>query len=159
MAIRIVIAEHDSVTAEWLRDEIGCMPDHEVVGTAGIGWEAVTAVGRLEPDLLLLRMELPGLSAPEVLRVVKWYRPATKVIVLSPQEEESAVLDMLKLGARGYLVYGDRAHLRKAILAVEKGEVWARRRVVAAMIEDFIRLAHLSFEGAPEVGWSNQVGP
>ncbi|GEM_PF-2906316 len=158
MAIRIVVAEHDPVQSERLCETIKSIPDHDVVGMARNGWEAVAAVGQHIPDLLLLRMELPGFDGLEVLRVVQWYSPATKVIMFSLQNEESVVLDVLRLGARGYIVEWDEAILRKAILVVERGEVWAQRRVVATIINELIRLAHLTFANTADVEWSKQIG-
>ena len=144
-SIRIVVAEEHPESHKLLCEQLKLAPDLEVVGKAGDGREAIAAVGRLEPDVLILDLDLSGMGGLEVLPVVKWYRPKTKVIILSRHGEEPTILEALKQGARGYIVKGDGTDLAKAIWAVHRGEVWARRRVLALVIEELIRLAGLTF--------------
>jgi len=54
--------------------------------------------------------------------------------------EETTILEALKQGARGYIVKGDETDLGKAIRAVQRGEVWAKRRVLARLMEELIGL-------------------
>ena len=120
-------------------------PDIEIIGQARDGWEAIAAVCRLTPDILTLDVDLPGLGGLDVLPVVRWYSPRTKVIMLSGQDDEETIREALRRGAQGYVVKGSRTDLGKAIRAVNRGEVWARRRVLATVIEEMVRLAALTF--------------
>ena len=147
--IRIVVAEDHPGFREMLCEQLRLAPDLEVLGDAQDGWEAIAAVGKLKPDVLTLDLDLPGLNGLEVLRVTRWYSPDTKVIILSGHDEEPIVQEALKQGARGYIVKGEGADLEKAIRVVQNGEVWARRRVLATVIEELSRLAELTF---PAVG-------
>lgn len=120
-------------------------PDIEIVGEARDGWEAIAAVGRLTPDILTLDVDLPGLNGLDVLPVVRWYSPRTKVIMLSGRDDDEIIREALRRGAQGYIVKGSGTDLCKAIRAVHRGEVWARRRVLAAVIDEMVRLAALTF--------------
>jgi len=143
--IRVVIAEDYSEYRELLCEQLRIAPDLDVIEEARDGWEAITAVGRLKPDVLALALDLPGMSGLDVLRVIRWYSPDTKAIILSGHYEEATIREALELGARGYIVKGDGTDLKKAIKVVHEGEVWARRRVLAALIDELSRLAELTF--------------
>ncbi len=150
LPIRIVVAEDHPEFRGLICEQLGSAPGFEIIGEASDGRQAIAAVGRLDPDVLTLDLDLPGMNGLEVLRVVKWYSPETKVIILSGQDEEVTILEALKYGARGYIVKGDGTDLVKAIRAVHRGEVWAKRRVVAQVIEELIRLAGLAVPAAAD---------
>jgi DNA-binding NarL/FixJ family response regulator len=88
------------------------------------------------------------MSGLDVLRVTRWYSPDTKVIIVSGHGEEPIIQEAIKLGARGYIVKGEGAELEKAVKVVHDGEVWARRRVLAKVIDELSRLAELPFPAA-----------
>ena len=146
--IRIVIAEDDPEFCELFCEQLSLVPDFEVIGEARNGREAIAIVGRLDPDILTLDIDLPGIGGMEVLPVVRWCSPKTKVIVLSSHDEEATILEALELGAMGYIVKGDRTNLEKAIRAVQRGEVWARRRVLTRVLGQLIGLARRTFQEA-----------
>lgn len=147
-AIRIVVAEDDPGLSELYCERFGSVPDFEVVGQARSAREAIATVGRLDPDILTLDIDLPGIGGLEVLPVVRWCSPNTKVIVVSGHDEETTILEALELGARGYIVKGDRTDMIKAVRAVQCGEVWARRRIVSYMLSRLVDLAGRSFQEA-----------
>ena len=144
-AIRVVVVESNPEYRALLAEQLRLAPDVEIVGEARDMSEAIVAVGRQDPDVLALDMDLPEASSLEVLRMIRWYSPRTKVIILSGQGEEAAALEALTQGARGYIVKGDGTDLAKAVRAVHRGEVWARRRMMALVFEELIRLASLQF--------------
>lgn len=146
--IRIVIAEDDPELCELFREQLSLVPGFEVIGEAHSGREAIATVERLDPDILTLDIDLPGIGGLEVLPVVRWCSPKTKVIVLSSHDEEAIILEALELGAMGYIVKGDGTNLEKAIRAMQRGEVWARRRVLARVLDQFVGLAGRTFQEA-----------
>jgi DNA-binding NarL/FixJ family response regulator len=139
--IRIVIAGDDSELSELYREQLSAVRDFEVIGATRSGREAIAAAGRLNPDILMLDMDLPGISGLEILPVVRWCSPTTKVIALSGHNDEATIVEALELGAKGYIVKGDEPDMIKAIRVVQSGEVWARRRVVARVLDRLIGLA------------------
>ena len=72
-------------------------PDFSIVGEAGDGLETIRLVERLQPDVLVLDLMMPGLSGLEVLRIVRQRSPRTRVVVLSMHSNNAFVVD----GAQG----------------------------------------------------------
>jgi DNA-binding NarL/FixJ family response regulator len=132
--IRIFVAEKQPGLCEWLTERITLAPDLEIVGGAHHGREVISAVYRLNPDILILGISLPEVEGLEVLRVLKWSSPNTKVIILSSHADETTILETLELGASGYIVQNG-TDMGKLSRAVQRGEVWASRRVVARLFD------------------------
>ena len=143
--VQIVVADDHPEFREVLSEQLGLEPDLKVIGEARDGFEEIAAVARLAPDVLTLDLDLPGLSGLEVLEVVRWCSPNTKVIILSGHDEEETVLEALRLGARGYIVKAEGTNLVEAVRAVQRGEVWARRWVLARVLEELIGVGDLTF--------------
>ena len=156
--IRIVVAEGDPELSELFHERFSVVPDFEVVGAAYSGRAAIAAVARLNPDIVTVDIDLPGIGGLEILPVVRWCNPKTKVVVLSDHDEEATILEALELGAKGYIVKSDGTDLIKAIRAVQNREIWARRRVFAGVLDRLIGLARGAFgeaEGEPALGRSH----
>ncbi|MBI2882610.1 MAG: response regulator transcription factor [Candidatus Methylomirabilis oxyfera] len=139
--VRIVIAEDEPGFLEQLSEQLKFALDLEIVGEARDAKEAFVTVGQLNPDILILGNDRPGIKGWEVLRVVRWCSPHTKVIILSSHAEEATILEALELGARGYIVKGNGTNIEKAIRAVQRGELWARRRLLTQLLERYVGLA------------------
>lgn len=137
-SIRIVIAEDNPALRELLREQLRFAPDFEVVAEARDGREAIASVGRLDSDILILDLDLPEIDGLEVLRAVRCFSPTTQVIIHSGHSEEATILEALALGAMGYIVKGDGIDLEKAIRAVQRGEVWARRQVLTRALDQLV---------------------
>jgi DNA-binding NarL/FixJ family response regulator len=146
--VRVVVAEDHPEFRELLCEMLRLDPNVEVIGEARDGWEALASASRLTPDVLLLDLDLPGLSGLEVLTLVRWKSLHTHVIIVSGHDEEEIVKEALKGGAKGYVVKGGVADLGRAILAVQRGEIWVPRRVLARVIEEL--LAPPSDQGVAE---------
>jgi DNA-binding NarL/FixJ family response regulator len=145
--VRVVIAEGDRGVAESLREVLSAAPDLTVVGEARSGREAIASAGRLEPDILLLDIDLSGSCGLDILPLITWWSPCVKVIIVSGHSDEATIVEALALGARGYIIKGDETSVVKAIRAVQCGEVWARRRVVARVLAQLVGLAIGTFQG------------
>ncbi|MBI3779666.1 MAG: response regulator transcription factor [candidate division NC10 bacterium] len=143
--IQVFIAENNPEFRELLRQQLRLAPDLEVIGEAPDGRQTIAAAGRLAPDVITLDLDLPGMTGLEVLQVVRWCSPKTKIIILSRHEREETILEALNQGAMGYIVKGEEINLAKAIRAVHQGEMWVKRRVLSRAIEDLVRLANLTF--------------
>jgi DNA-binding NarL/FixJ family response regulator len=102
MTISIVLADDHHVVRLGMRALLEAEPDFMVVGEAGDGLEAKALVERLQPDMLLLDLMMPGLNGMEVLRQVRRLSPRTRVIVLSMHANEAYVVEALRHGAAGY---------------------------------------------------------
>lgn len=104
----IVVAEDHRVVRQGLRLLLEAESGFTVVGEAGDGLEAVRLVDRLQPDVLVLDLMMPGLGGLEVTRQVN-QRSHTRVIILSMHSDEPYVLEALRNGAAGYVLKGSSA--------------------------------------------------
>jgi DNA-binding NarL/FixJ family response regulator len=120
--IRVVIADDHTIVRQGLRSLLMASGGVEVVGEAADGREALAAVERAHPAVLLLDLSMPGLNGVEALRRVKEVSPRTRVLVLSMHAGQDYVRPAVRAGAAGYLVKGaglDR--LLEALRAVAGG--------------------------------------
>lgn len=148
--IRILIAEDDPRVFKMRREQFSSAADCEVVGNVRNGREVIASVERLKPDILMIDRESPGIGGLDILPVIRWCSPNTKVIVLSDCDDEEIVLEALELGVRGYILKGEWTDMIKVVRAVQRGEVWARRRVVARLLDRLVSLASRTFQGEEE---------
>ena len=76
----------------------------DVVGMAGDGQEAVELARRLRPDVILMDVQMPGLSGPEATRRIKAELPDTKIVMLTVSEADEDLFEAIRSGANGYLL-------------------------------------------------------
>lgn len=121
--IRILIADDHAGFRSGLAALLGTQPELALVGEAATGDEAVAAALRLQPDVVLMDLNMPGLDGIAATRRIVDTSPHIAVLVLTMADNDAAVFDALRAGARGYLLKGaDRAELGRAIRAVASGE-------------------------------------
>ena len=101
--VTIVLADDHNVVRQALRTLLETEPRFVVLGEAGDGLQAVELAARLEPDVLVVDLMMPGLGGMEVTRQLARRSPATRVVILSMSISEAHVLEALRSGARGYV--------------------------------------------------------
>jgi DNA-binding NarL/FixJ family response regulator len=89
------------------------------------------------PAVLLLAVDFPGLGGAAGIRELRRLSPSTKIIALSPKVSEEQELAVLRMGARGYCGPVEGDVLLKMIDKVQRGEVWAARKAIGALLEEF----------------------
>ncbi len=138
--IRVLIAEDQGLMREGLRLLLNESKDIEVVGEARDGQEAVDAVLRLNPDVVLMDIRMPyvdGLSATEYLRSM---REDVKILIISGVSEEGVLRRAMHSGAQGYFVkYTDPLELPTAIRSVASGNVYFSPEVFDILSEEWGR--------------------
>lgn len=134
--ISVVITGDHLLFREGLRLLLGQQHDIQIVGEAADSLQAISMAEALQPDILLLDAQLPGLGSLEALSQIRKKSPGTDVLILSGSPEDGLISDVLQLGAKGYLskFLGSKDVLR-ALRAVHAGEIWAERKVLAEMLE------------------------
>lgn len=121
--IRIVMADDVEVVRLGVSALLSTVDDFEVVAQAANGEDAVAAVKKFSPDVVLLDLEMPKMTGVEAAKVIKFMYPKTKILILSGFENEKYVTQILKSGAGGYVVKSvAKAELAEAIRAVAEGE-------------------------------------
>lgn len=120
--IRILIVDDQKVIRECLKTILESEPDLEVVGTAISGKTAIQQVNLLQPDLILIDLEMPDLDGLTATKIILEQHPQTKVLVLSSHEKNEYIIQSLRAGAKGYLLKSTSAQeLVQTIRSVYKG--------------------------------------
>ena len=128
--IRVVLADDHTVVREGLRLLLRSPPDIEVVGEAADGIEVVQVARRLNPDLVVLDLEMPGAGGVAAATELHRHLPGVRVLILTVHAESERLLELLEAGARGYLTKdAAAAELVDAIRVVASGEVYVRPSV------------------------------
>jgi DNA-binding NarL/FixJ family response regulator len=122
MSIAIVLADDHPVVRQGLRGSLEAEPDFAIVAEAADGLETVRLVERLQPDVLVLDLMMPGLSGLDVLPIVRQRSPQTRIVVFSMYANEDFVLQALKNGASAYVLKGsDPAQVAEAVRRAAAG--------------------------------------
>ena len=112
--------------------------DVQLVGEADSGERAVELIGKLEPDVVLMDLRMPGLNGIEATRQITRRRPGTAVVVLTMFEDDESVLAALRAGARGYLLKGaDKDEIVRSIHAGAAGEAIFGPKIAERVVAHF----------------------
>ena len=122
-ALRVLIADDHPLFRDGLRAMFESEADIELVGEAATGGEAVALAAELQPDVVLMDVQMPDMDGIEATRKVLACAPRAKVLMVTMFEDDDSVLAAVRAGARGYMVKGMRsADAIRAIRAVAEGE-------------------------------------
>ncbi len=120
--IRIIIADDQTSIRLSLQEQLRSFADLQIIGSAENGRQAVEQTAKLQPDVVLLDLEMPVLDGYSAAHEIKEQLPHIKILVLTAQNDPAALLPALQAGAHGYLLKGTPAKdLANAIRAVQKG--------------------------------------
>jgi DNA-binding NarL/FixJ family response regulator/uncharacterized protein involved in exopolysaccharide biosynthesis len=120
--IRILLVDDQRTIREALKMMLDSAPDFQVVGTASDGHTAIEQVGLLNPNVVLIDMEMPGLDGVSATRIINQQFSDVKVLVLSMHDDDSFISQSMQAGAMGYLLKNTPPQeLRAAIRFVNRG--------------------------------------
>src|SRR6476620_6492265 len=105
--IRILIADDHDVVRSGLRHIIEAQPNWQVVAEAGDGREAVQKALETKPDVAVIDYSLPLINGVEATRQIRARLPSTEVLIFTMHDNEALIEELLKAGARGYLLKSD----------------------------------------------------
>lgn len=109
-----------------------------VVGQASNGVEALRLMDELEPDVLLLDINMPGMNGIDVAKTVRMEHPDTEVLVLTIHDNESYVNEMIRVGAKGYLLKdAEPREVVQAIKRVATGETVYSTHLMERVMERY----------------------
>jgi DNA-binding NarL/FixJ family response regulator len=136
--IRILLADDHALVRQGFGMILEAQPDMEIVGQAGNGREAVELAEKLRPDVVVMDVAMPELNGTEATRRLAASTPRTRVLALSMHKDSVYVREILRAGARGYLLKdsGD-TDLVAAVRAVAKGEGYISPAVSDAVLSDY----------------------
>lgn len=142
MTIRVLLVDDQALFREGLHTLLSVQADMEVVGEAGNGEEAVTAVAELQPDVVLMDLRMPLLDGVAATRRIAENHPQSRVIVLTTFDNDEYVFDGLRAGAVGYLLKDvPSAKLFEAIRAAASGDSFLQPSVAAKVVAEFARMS------------------
>lgn len=123
MTIRILIADDHQLLRQGIRIFLTLEPDFEIVGEAADGEEAVALAKALQPDILLLDINMPKLTGIEAAARLKVECPSVRVLALTIHDDENYMMKMIQNGAAGYLLKDiEPSVMVQAIRKVHAGE-------------------------------------
>lgn len=142
--IRVLIADDHRIVRQGLRHVCELAGDLIVVGEAEDGQEAIKLTRQLQPDVILMDINMPFLDGVQATqRIVEADLPA-RVIILTMFRQDQYVFEAIKAGARGYLLKDvDEGDLVNAIRAVHRGDALVNPSMAVKLLDEFRRLSQM----------------
>jgi two-component system, NarL family, response regulator NreC len=135
---RILLADDHAVVRQGFKMILAAQADMEIVGEAGNGRDAVEQAEKLKPEVVVMDVTMPELNGIEATRRLAASLPHTRVLALSMHKDSVYVREILRAGARGYLLKDSPAHeLVAAVRAVASGEAYLSPAVSNAVLDDY----------------------
>ena len=136
--LRILIADDHQLIRKGLRSVLDTVPEFEVIGEAASGREAVERAAALQPDVVLMDLQMPGGNGIEATREIVRTSPQIRILVVTLFEDDESVFTALRAGARGYVLKdADEEDLVAAVRAVGRGEAIFSPTVAARVLAYF----------------------
>jgi len=138
--LRIVVVDDHAVVRRGVRALLESRTDWEVVAEATTGREALEAVKRHRPEIVVMDISLPDLNGLEATRQIVQESPQTEVLVLTMHHSEELAREVLKAGARGYVLKSDADEsLITAVDALRQHKPFLTSGVTEFMLDGFLR--------------------
>ncbi len=135
--IRVLVVDDHPIVRQGLVSVLGDEEDLEVVGEAGSGREAIALTPRLQPDVVLLDLEMPDVDGVEAIPLLLAARPGVEVLVFTAYDTDERVLGAVRAGARGYLLKGASAEeIARGIRTVHGGGSYLEPRVATKLLAE-----------------------
>lgn len=140
--IRILLADDHSLFREGLRSLLEDQDDIEIVGEAEDGLEAISLVSQLNPNIVLMDINMPVVNGVEATRTILRDNKKVDIIILTMYPQDEHVFEALKAGAKAYLLKDTRSRkLLEVIRSVSKGQAVIDAEMTARLLNEFRRLS------------------
>jgi DNA-binding NarL/FixJ family response regulator len=134
----VLLADDHTIVRQGLKLILAAQPDFEVVGEASNGREAADLAEKLRPDIVLMDVQMPELNGIEATRRMVAANSRIRVLVLSMHKEALYVREVLKAGARGYILKDAiDTELLSAMRSVARGDGYISPAVSGALLTDY----------------------
>jgi two-component system nitrate/nitrite response regulator NarL len=134
--LRIFLIDDHSLFRSGVKALLARQSDFEVVGEAADGLEGLKRAKQLKPDIVLLDLNMPGISGREAVKMLAEELPQTRVLMLTVSEDAEDLIDTLKSGARGYLLKNiDADYLVDAIRRAARGEAVMSPQMTSKLVQ------------------------
>jgi NarL family two-component system response regulator YdfI len=134
-AIRVLIADDHLIVREGLRLILETAEEFELVGEAGDGAQAVELAKELEPDVVLMDLQMPKMDGLTAIEQIRAQQPDAAIVILTTFNEDDRMIRGLRAGALGYLLKDtDRETLLNTIRAAARGETLLKPEIMARVL-------------------------
>jgi DNA-binding NarL/FixJ family response regulator len=153
-AYRVLVVDDHDVVRRGVRALLESQPGIEVSCEAATGVEAVEHVKKGKADLVILDLTMPEMNGLEAARLIRETSPETEVLVLSMHFSEEIAREVLRVGARGYLLKSDaNTELIAAVQRLRQGKSFFTSRLTASMADMFVHGASTSTQEGQIAGF------
>ena len=150
-SLRILIADDHPLFRKGMRTLLTATADTEVIGEATTGQEVIELAATLQPDVILMDLQMPGVNGIEATRQILQTSPHIRILVITLFEDDASVFSALRAGARGYVLKDAREEeMLRAIRSVGSGE---------AIFSPTIATRLMDFFSAPQTAVPKEIFP
>jgi DNA-binding NarL/FixJ family response regulator len=154
--LRVMLVDDHALVRSAIRQAITA-PDVEVVGEASTAEEALALAPTLRPDVMLLDLDLPGMSGSHLVRELAPRLPQTKIVMLTVSTSRRDLLDAMRHGARGYLTKDlSPDALLRSVRGIRRGDLPMSRVFAAHVVDELARAARRGSGTTPASGLSSR---
>jgi len=136
---RVLIADDHAIIRAGLRALLISSGNHEIVGEAADGYEAIQMVSQVSPQLLLIDLSMPRMNGTEAIQVIRDRHPGLKIIALTVHRTEEYVRAALDAGANGYMLKDDtQQDLLTSIQSVLRGQTYLSPAICGHVVNSYL---------------------
>lgn len=140
--IRVVIADDHKLFREGIKALLAVTDDIEIIGEAADGASVLRVCQDLQPDIVLMDINMPGLNGIQATQKILENQPETRIIMLTMLEDDASVFNVMRVGARGYLLKGaDPKEVLSVIRAVAEGQALFGPAIATRLMNYFKELS------------------
>lgn len=133
--ITVLLVDDHTLFRSGIRSLLQRNPEFSVVGEAADGFEGVKRAQQLKPQVILLDLNMPGMSGVETLQLMRQDSPESAIVMLTVSEDAEDLSTALKAGANGYLLKNiDTEYLTRAIRRAAAGETVVAEAMTAKLV-------------------------
>lgn len=148
--IKVMLVDDHPIVREGIRSRLASQPNMKVVAEAENGKEAIRKVQELSPAIVLMDINMPEMNGLEATKIICKVSPKTKVLVLSMHQDKEYVVEIMRSGARGYVLKNSPPmELIRAIETVNAGQAFFSPGISTVLLDELSRPAAKS--GAAEL--------
>jgi DNA-binding NarL/FixJ family response regulator len=136
--LRVLIADDHPLFRHGLSVLLSASPDFEVAGEATTGEEVIELSAKLQPDVILMDIQMPSVNGIEATRSILHTSPHIRILIITMFEDDASVFMSMRAGARGYVLKdAQKADMLQAIRAVGRGEAIFSPAIATRLIDFF----------------------
>jgi DNA-binding NarL/FixJ family response regulator len=136
--LHVLIADDHPLFRHGLSALLSASPDFEVVGEATTGEEVIALAAELQPDVILMDIQMPGVNGIEATRRILNTSPHIRILIVTMFEDDASVFTAMRAGARGYILKdAQKADMLQAIRAAGRGEAIFSPAIATRLIDFF----------------------